>query len=167
MVKFRHKFGQKWVWASFQVIFSQTHLVTLLGLDKNEDNSPNLVALSAYNEDSVISCVSWRFQRQRTLCSIENCVWIDRWVARWFIFIPKIPIRVNFGGPRNGKCWYILWPYFTAIGYILCQFGIVCGNLVYFFPVLVSSEQEKSGNPDRSAQSCNTCRQLPDITYLR
>jgi hypothetical protein len=28
-------------------------------------------------------------------------------VARWFIFKPKIPILVNFGGPWNGKCWYI------------------------------------------------------------
>jgi hypothetical protein len=29
-------------------------------------------------------------------------------VARWFIFKPKIPIWDNFGGPWNGKCWYIL-----------------------------------------------------------
>jgi hypothetical protein len=29
-------------------------------------------------------------------------------VARWFIFKPNIPIWVNFGGPWNGKCWYIL-----------------------------------------------------------
>jgi hypothetical protein len=29
-------------------------------------------------------------------------------VARWFVFKPKIPIWVNFGGPLNGKCWYIL-----------------------------------------------------------
>jgi hypothetical protein len=29
-------------------------------------------------------------------------------VARWFVFKPKIPIWVNFGGPCNGKCWYIL-----------------------------------------------------------
>jgi hypothetical protein len=29
-------------------------------------------------------------------------------VARWFIFKPKIPIWVNFGGPCKLKCWY-LW----------------------------------------------------------
>jgi hypothetical protein len=29
-------------------------------------------------------------------------------VARWFIFKPKIPFWVNFGGSWNGKCWYIL-----------------------------------------------------------
>jgi hypothetical protein len=23
-------------------------------------------------------------------------------------FVPRIPIWVNFGGPWNGKCWYIL-----------------------------------------------------------
>jgi hypothetical protein len=26
-------------------------------------------------------------------------------VARWFILRPKIPIRVDFGGPWNGQCW--------------------------------------------------------------
>jgi hypothetical protein len=25
-------------------------------------------------------------------------------VARWFVFKPKNPILVNFGGPWNGKC---------------------------------------------------------------
>jgi hypothetical protein len=29
-------------------------------------------------------------------------------VARWFVFKPKIPIWVNFGGSWNGKSWYIL-----------------------------------------------------------
>jgi hypothetical protein len=50
------------------------------------------------------------------------------------ICIPKIPIWVNFGGPWNGKCWYILWPlaYFVTIWCILPNFGI-------FY-------QEKSGN---------------------
>jgi hypothetical protein len=54
-------------------------------------------------------------------------------VARWFTFIPKIPVWVNFGGPWNGKCWYILWPFgiFTALWYNLWSFGIVCGKLVY------------------------------------
>jgi hypothetical protein len=36
------------------------------------------------------------------------------------------------GGPGNGKYWYGLWPYFTATLYILCQFGIVCGHLIFF-----------------------------------
>jgi hypothetical protein len=29
-------------------------------------------------------------------------------VARWFVFKPKIPILVKFGGPWNKKCSYIL-----------------------------------------------------------
>jgi hypothetical protein len=29
-------------------------------------------------------------------------------VARWFTFIPKIPIWGSFGGPWNGNFWYIL-----------------------------------------------------------
>jgi hypothetical protein len=32
-------------------------------------------------------------------------------VARWYIFKQKIPIWVNFGGPLNGKFWYILCPF--------------------------------------------------------
>jgi hypothetical protein len=32
-------------------------------------------------------------------------------VARWFVFKPKLPIWVNFGGSCNGKCWAILRPF--------------------------------------------------------
>jgi hypothetical protein len=42
-------------------------------------------------------------------------------VARWFVFKPKIPIWVNFGGSCYGKSWYIIW-----------QFGLFDGHLVYF-----------------------------------
>jgi hypothetical protein len=38
--------------------------------------------------------------------------------------------------------------HFTVLCYILCTFGIVCGNLVYFFRFGILY-QEKSGNPDR------------------
>jgi hypothetical protein len=36
--------------------------------------------------------------------------------------------------------------YFTAIGNILCPFGIFCGHLVLFFPRFGILYQEKSGN---------------------
>jgi hypothetical protein len=29
-------------------------------------------------------------------------------VARWFVFKPKVPIKVNFGRSCYGKSWYIL-----------------------------------------------------------
>jgi hypothetical protein len=63
-------------------------------------------------------------------------------VARWYIFKPKITIWVYFGGAWNGKVWYSLTKvlnleYFTAVRYILWQFGILCDRLVYFSPVLV------------------------------
>jgi hypothetical protein len=29
-------------------------------------------------------------------------------VARWFVFKPKTPIWLNFGGSCNGSCWYFL-----------------------------------------------------------
>jgi hypothetical protein len=48
-------------------------------------------------------------------------------VARWFIFKPKIPIWVNFGGPWNGKCWYM---YFMTIRNTSRPFGIIYGRLV-------------------------------------
>jgi hypothetical protein len=41
-------------------------------------------------------------------------------VARWFVFKPKIPIWVNFGGPENGKYW---------------SFGIFYGHSVYFMAI--------------------------------
>jgi hypothetical protein len=57
-------------------------------------------------------------------------------VAWWYIFEPKIPILVNFGGSFSGRCWYVLRPfglfyvrlvYFMALRYIF-------GHLVYFPP---------------------------------
>jgi hypothetical protein len=47
-------------------------------------------------------------------------------VARWFVFKPKIPIWVNFGGHWNGKCCYSL----TIIWNILWPFAIMYGSLV-------------------------------------
>jgi hypothetical protein len=43
-------------------------------------------------------------------------------VVRWYTFKPKISICVNFGGPSNGKGWYVIRPS-----------GIYCGHLVYIF----------------------------------
>jgi hypothetical protein len=48
-------------------------------------------------------------------------------VARWFILRPKIPIWVYFGGPWNGKCWYILR-----------SFDIIYDNLVKYMAVWYS-----------------------------
>jgi hypothetical protein len=70
----------------------------------------------------------------------------DSRVARWFIFKPKIPLWVKFGGPWNGKCCSILLPLgiffghlvlFLAVWYSLWSFGIF----------LVCLDHEKSGNP--------------------
>jgi hypothetical protein len=84
-------------------------------------------------------------------------------VARWHIFRPKIPIWVNFGGPCNGRCWYILWTFDLFYGYfvyymdirsILRLFCIFYVRLVYFvairyaFPHFGILNQEKSGNPE-------------------
>jgi hypothetical protein len=50
------------------------------------------------------------------------------------ILRPKIPIWVYFGGPWNGKCWYILWPFgiiydhlvnYMAVWYCMWSFGIL------------------------------------------
>jgi hypothetical protein len=32
-------------------------------------------------------------------------------VARWYVFKPKTQIWINFGGPWNWKCSYILWSF--------------------------------------------------------
>jgi hypothetical protein len=39
---------------------------------------------------------------QWSLAFIREQVWSR--AARWFLFKPKIPIWVNFGGPEIGKC---------------------------------------------------------------
>jgi hypothetical protein len=62
-------------------------------------------------------------------------------------FKPKIPFRVYFVGPWNGKesiamFWNILWPFGMYILWLFCNlvaFGI-------FFPVLVYYVKKKSGN---------------------
>jgi hypothetical protein len=49
-------------------------------------------------------------------------------VARGFVFNPKIPILLKFGGPRNRKCFFKLYyrsEYFMAIWYILQPLGVV------------------------------------------
>jgi hypothetical protein len=59
-------------------------------------------------------------------------------VARWYIFIPKLLIKVNFGGLGMKKLLYFCGhlEYFTAIWYI---FGHLVNVVViwYIFPVLV------------------------------
>jgi hypothetical protein len=48
-------------------------------------------------------------------------------VARWFVFKPKIPIWLNFGGPNkvNVGTFYDHLEYFMAIWNNLWPFGIV------------------------------------------
>jgi hypothetical protein len=71
-------------------------------------------------------------------------------VARLYIFKPKIPIWVFFGGLWESQCWYTLWPFgifnnclvcFVAIRYIFWSFG-------EFYPSFRMLYQDKSGNPD-------------------
>jgi hypothetical protein len=53
--------------------------------------------------------------------------------------------------------------YFTATWYNLWPFGIVCGRFGTFFPVLVYSDQEKSGNPGQpSTDFLFAFESLPD-----
>jgi hypothetical protein len=78
-----------------------------------------------------------------------------------YIFKPKIPIWVNFGGSSNGRSYFmavwsilrpfgigILWPFGLFYGHLvyLRPLGIFCGHLVNVsrFGMLY---QEKSGNP--------------------
>jgi hypothetical protein len=73
------------------------------------------------------------------------------WVARWFIFKPKIPVWVNFGGCCDGRFWYILWPFGIFYGrqsYLLL-FGIFKGNSVHF-TVLVSRTKKNLATLDQT-----------------
>jgi hypothetical protein len=53
---------------------------------------------------------------------------VDIRVARWFIFIPKIPIWINYWRALEWK----VFVYFMTIRNILRPFGIVFGRLVLF-----------------------------------
>jgi hypothetical protein len=79
--------------------------------------------------------------------SLKN-VSVSPMVARWFVFKPKMPIWVNFGGYCNGSCGSILWPFWS----ILRSLGTVGGHLVYFMVIWYifgfgMLYQEKYGNP--------------------
>jgi hypothetical protein len=56
---------------------------------------------------------------------------ISTTVEGWYIFKPKIPIWVNFGGPKIGKCWNILWPFGMFYGHL-----VQCVFIWYIFPFL-------------------------------
>jgi hypothetical protein len=43
-----------------------------------------------------------------------------------YIFKPKIPNWVNFGGSCNGKCWYILWHWVYFYGHLVEFLPIWC-----------------------------------------
>jgi hypothetical protein len=81
-------------------------------------------------------CVAWHFIVQHFVVRHfsfrqKNVVTI---VARWYIFKPKLPIWVKFGGPwmENVVIFYDHLEYILVIWYKLWPFGIVCGHLVYF-----------------------------------
>jgi hypothetical protein len=54
-------------------------------------------------------------------------------VARWFVFKPKIPIWVNFGGPYAG-IFYGHLEYFTVICNISWPFGNIVVIWYRYFP---------------------------------
>jgi hypothetical protein len=77
-------------------------------------------------------------------------------VARVFIFKPKIPNWINFGGP------YVDWTmciYFMAIWNILLSFGLFFDHLVHFvliwciFAVLLSCTKKNLATPSPTASS--------------
>jgi hypothetical protein len=58
-------------------------------------------------------------------------------VARWFVYKPKIPIRVNFGGPLNGKCCNISRPFGIFYGHLVLSIAVWYSlwSFVTFFPI--------------------------------
>jgi hypothetical protein len=97
----------------------------------------------------------WRKKRKSVSKQIiyfiqSACLRLECRVARWFVFKPKIPIWVNFGG------LYVDWKrliYFMAICNILRTFGKFYDHLVNFLLIWYIyygfgiTYQQKSGNP--------------------
>jgi hypothetical protein len=74
---------------------------------------------------------------------------LENRVARSYIFKLKLRILVNFGGPYNGKCRYILWLFgiFYMYGHLVYFMTIRNVALIwYIFPRFGILCQEKSGN---------------------
>jgi hypothetical protein len=101
-------------------------------------NKKNLAALATDTEIKIC------FENVSKKLSVLYCTR----VARWFVFKPKIPIWVNFGGSyrmENARIFYDHLKYFTVIWYILWPFGnvVVIWYIFLRFGILC---QEKSGN---------------------
>jgi hypothetical protein len=85
---------------------------------------------------------------------------VQKRVARWYIFKPKIHFWVILGG----SCKMLV--YFMDIWSILQLFGILCRYLVYFvviwciFPRLGILYQEKSGNPGSEPSQHHCLREI-------
>jgi hypothetical protein len=71
-------------------------------------------------------------------------------VARWYIWIPKIPIWVYFEGHWNAKCWYNLWTlgiFYCHLVYDMALWYIFWPSGIYFSVLAYVLYEEKSGNP--------------------
>jgi hypothetical protein len=66
----------------------------------------------------------------------------------------KFPIWVNFGGPENGKCWYILGSlriFYGHLVYLLAIFSLV---LIYCVKKNLATLLWSSGKSRKSLTSC-------------
>jgi hypothetical protein len=140
--KVRIIFLQKFVWAKFWAIFSQTHRVTQVVVA--EADAMTCVCMYASRRQKPV------LEKNQNLCLITPYPAASR-VARWFVFKPNIPIL--------GKLWRVLQlkilVNFRTIWFILLLLKISYGHLVYFviiwyiFPCFGILYKEKSGNPGR------------------
>jgi hypothetical protein len=76
-----------------------------------------------------------------------NGVWLR--VARWFVLKPKIPIWVNIGGPKIGKCLNIFWPFgifYKHLGFFMTIWYICVQFVHYVIPVLVSCTEKNQAS---------------------
>jgi hypothetical protein len=71
--------------------------------------------LVTLDSQAVVTKTEWASQ---TLLQFNDEIWTR--IARWFLFKPKIPIWVNFGGPYMENVYiYVHLEYFTDIWDIL------------------------------------------------
>jgi hypothetical protein len=94
-------------------------------------SSSKPLAFSVYQPKYLLFGKSWvksvKFFRPNVVRPIR--------VASWYIFMPKLPIRLYFGGHWNEKCWYILRPFSNVYSHlvILRPFGNFAA-IWYIFP---------------------------------
>jgi hypothetical protein len=132
LITFHHLFGRGWT--SLVIVVAAFLHVQIL---KSRGQFFKQLTSAAKHVDPASKCREWNATKplHSSISKADFRILFYRHVpnrvARWYIFMPKLPIRVYFSGPWNINCWYIL-SYFRIFNDHLALWYIL-SRLVYAF----------------------------------